>query len=156
MLLELGPLPPDDVRSWVRFARRVICEVRLDPGDLDGVVTTDALDAWSGLLDSWDVHAVGVLDLDDDSPFRWSDEAVDPELAAFMLHAMDRIVRSDDVQERLTKSESRANTPFTMLVVKSFAEGLCAVGSCESHLVGQIISSLQDRLELPADVLSTT
>ncbi len=73
-----------------------------------------------------------------------------------MLHAMDRIVRSDDVQGRLTKIESRANTPFTMLVVKSFADGLCAVGTCQNHLVAQIISSLQDRLDVPADVVSST
>lgn len=156
MLLELGPLPPDDVRSWVRFARRVICEVRLDPGDLDGVVPTDALDAWSTLLDSWDSAATEAADDPAGGPFRWSDDAADPELAAYLLHTVDRIVHSDDVQGRLTKSESRANTPFTMLVVKAFADGLCAVGTCENHLVSQIISSLQDRLDVPADVVSST
>ena len=34
MLLELGPVEPADVQQWVRFARRMVCELRLDPADL--------------------------------------------------------------------------------------------------------------------------
>lgn len=149
MLLALGPLPPADVRNWVRFARRVVCELRLDPGDLAGVVDADSLDGWSDLLDSWDAAAVASEDT-----FRWTDDSIDAEVCAYLLYAMDRVVSSNDVQSRLTPGEAREHAPFTMLVVKSFADGLCSVGTCQSHLVAQVMASLDERMSISVDILA--
>ncbi len=142
MLLELGPHPPDHVHSWVRFARRVISELRLDPGELEGVITADALNAWSRLLDTWDGEAT-----DADDCFRWSDADVDDEQACYLLYSLHKCMLSRELTSRLTVDDLRTHSPFTMSVVKSFADGLRAVGNCQTHLVDQVLATLGSRVE---------
>lgn len=141
MLMELGPIPAQDVTQWARFARRMLCEFSADPGDLEGVVTTDLLDAWQTLIDTWDSQAVDSTD-----PFRWTSE-MDVELSEFLLHGVDRVLHSDLLRERSTREEKVRHAPFTFHVVQAFVDGLAAEGRCHEHYVDQVRASVGAHLD---------
>lgn len=140
MVLELGPLPARDVRDWSRLARRMICELRVDPGDLAGIATEDSLNTWAGLVDQWDTRASEAEA--DDIAFRWSGDHVDTELAEYLLHTLVITMKADVIHNQLSANDVTLHQPFTMLLVQAFVDGLSAEGSCQLHLVDQVRDSL--------------
>lgn len=141
MLLELGPVDAGHVQQWARFARRLLCELRVDPADLSGVATTDFLDQCSRCVDRWE-HEAALGDTD----FRWS-ETIEPELAEYLLHGIDRCLHSPQLVERVTSAERRTHVPFTMHVVQALVDGLSAEGRCSEHLCDQVRASLGSALD---------
>lgn len=128
-----------DVRSWTRFARRVVTEIRTDPGQLGGIVSDDLLDQWSALIDRWFDRSDG------DTDFRWS-ETLDCEMAEFLLHGLERCFHSTAVQARVTQAESAAQRSFTMHVIQAFVVGLEGEGETHCHYADQVRASLGDSL----------
>lgn len=141
MLIELGPLAAENVQHWARFARRVICEFRVDPDDLAGIVSSDLLDQWQSLIDRWDFAAGNGA-----SEFRWSDD-IDPEMAEFLLHGLDRCLNSHAVIEVSTAKERCRHASFTFHVVQSFVDGLTGEGRCQQHYVDQVRVSMGQQLD---------
>ncbi len=141
MLLELGPVAAGDVQQWARFVRRMICELRVDPADLDGVATKDFLDQCTDMVDTWERDAaLG------ETEFRWS-ASMESETAMYLLHGLDRCLHSSGLADRATAEERTAVHPFMMHVVQSFVDGLTAEGSCETHLCDQVRGSLGASLD---------
>ncbi len=141
MLLELGPVAAGEVQQWARFVRRMICELRVDPADLDGVATSDFLDQCTQIIDVWERDAaLGEPD------FRWS-QNIECETAEYLLHGLDRCLRSSGLAERATQEELAAHHPFMMHVVQSLVDGLSAEGSCQEHLCDQVRASLGASLD---------
>jgi hypothetical protein len=140
MLVELGPVAATEVKGWAKFARRLIVELRVDPGDLDGIATDDLLGQWSGLIEEWAASATGV------DTFRWS-RTLDPELGEFLLHGLDRCFHSPDVQARVTSEESIAHRSFTVHVFQAFVDGLDSEGVAHEHYADQIRASLGRSLD---------
>ncbi|MEZ5228311.1 MAG: hypothetical protein R2710_17055 [Acidimicrobiales bacterium] len=141
MLLELGPLAADDVQHWIRFARRMMCEFRVDPCDLEGVATRDFLEQWQSLIDAWERHATTT-----GPTFRWSSH-LDIELAEYLLHGLERCVRSDAIQALTTTKEQVTHAAFTFHVMQAFVDGLSGQGGCHEHLIDQIRASVGARLD---------
>jgi hypothetical protein len=141
MLLELGPVATSDVQQWARFARRTVCELRVDPADLTGIATPDFLDQCSQFIDRLerDAERAG-------RQFRWS-ETVDAELAEYLLHGVDRCLRSPRVSQLTTAVELVAHKPFMMHIVQSLVDGLSAEGRCSQHLCDQVRASLGQALD---------
>lgn len=163
MRLELGPVPAGDVATWCRLARRLSCELRVHPGELEGIATQDLLDGWSQLIEAWDAAANSCLakqdggsakqnsteDPSQDTPpcnFRWS-ENVDTELAEYLLHGLDRIIQSSAIKDQLTKSEIHAHGSFTLAIVQAFVDGLSGEGRCHQHFVDQVRADFGARLD---------
>lgn len=141
MQLELGPIATGDVRDWVRFARRLICQMRVDPADLAGIASPDLLSAWSDMVDRLDEHA----DLSQDM-FRWS-EHVDVELAEYLLHGLHRCVHSESLRSHITAAEQAKHAAFTLHLIQSFIDGLTAEGLCHLQLVDQVRTTLGQLLD---------
>lgn len=141
MLLELGPLAADDVNHWARFARRMICEFRVDPCDLSAVATPDFLGEWRLLIDAWDEHA-----RQSDHTFRWSSH-IDVELAEYLVYGLERCVRSDRVRALATAEERAEHSAFTFHVLQGFVDGLSQQGDGHDQLVDQIRASIGERLD---------
>lgn len=141
MQLELGPLPIEDVRDWTRFARRLICEIRVDPADLAGLASPDFLMAWSTMVDALERHAAEPMDM-----FRWS-ATIDVELAEYLLHGLHRCVHSESLRTLITPAEQTRHAPFTLHLIQSFIDGLTAEGMCHLQMVDQVRTTLGQLLD---------
>ncbi len=141
MLVELGPVAAADVQSWTRFARRVITELRVDPGDLEGVATEDVLGQWSRLIDQWSTLSTAGPEM-----FRWS-ENLDCEVAEFLLHGLERCFHSPCVQNRITDTEADVHKPFTVHVIHAFVDALVSEGVGHEQYADQIRASLGASLD---------
>jgi len=146
MLLELGPVPAEDVQQWARFVRRMIVELRVDPADLDGVATSDFLDACTQLIDGWARDASSNDGAAEPAEFRWS-QTIESEKAEYLLHGLDRCLRSAGLAERATPEELAAHHPFMMHVVQALVDGLTVEGSCHEQLCDQVRASLGASLD---------
>ncbi len=141
MVLELGPCPAEDVVRWSKFARRIVIELRSNP-DFDEV-PPDVVDLWARTLDEWTSEAASLPD--QDSPFRWTSE-LEPEVAEFLLHGLDRCLHSPTVMSWVTPDEAREQRMFTMQVVRAFVDCLAAEGHGCQQYADQILTSLSELL----------
>lgn len=142
MVLDLGPCPAEDALSWSKFARRIVVELRSAPG-FDRAASGDLLDLWSRTIDQWSNHANGCAKAD--RPFRWAAE-VEPEMAEFLLDGLDRSLHSTAVRELCTDAEVERQRPFTVLVVRSFIDGLATEGDGCRQYADQVTTSLRGLL----------
>ncbi len=136
MLLQVGPIPTDDINQWTRIARRILCELKVHPGDLDGVITDDLLDGWSDLIDTWSTAAAECAP----DQFCWFND-IDNEQAEYLLHGLDIGVHSTVLREQLTDDEVARHRSITLTIVQAFIDGLSAEGRCQEHLVDQVRAS---------------
>lgn len=141
MRLELGPVAAGDMQQWARFARRMICELRVDPGELAGVATEDFLDQCLVFVDRAD-HDASTGDAD----FRESYE-LDDETAEYLLHGFDRCLTSAELSERATADEIARHRHITVHVARALVNGLAGESSCSAHLCDQVRTSLGSLLE---------
>ncbi len=139
VLLDLGPFPAEDALHWSTFARRIVAELRSSP-DVDRAQNADLLDHWSATIDQWSDQASRCMAAD--LPFRWAAE-VEPELAEFLLDGLDRSLHSPAVRELCTDSEVERQRPFTVLVVRSFIDGLASEGAGCRQYADQVTTSLR-------------
>lgn len=119
----------------------MLCELRVDPQDLEGVATTDFLDQCSLLIDAWECDAA--LDASD---FRWS-ASIECESAEYLLHGIDRCLQSETLTNRATVEELSSHEPFMMHVVQSLVDGLSTEGRCSEHLCDQVRASFGAALD---------
>ena len=138
MLLDLGPCPAQDALRWSTFARRLVAEIGTT-ADLDRAGATDLLGAWSTLIDDWFDRATACEDADE--PFRWASD-VEPEMAEFLLDGLDRSLHSPVVRDLCTDDEIERQRPFTVLVVRSFIDGLAAESDGCRQYADQVSTSL--------------
>ncbi len=135
MLLELGPWPAEDVRSWSKFARRILIELRSQEEQL---VSPDVVDLWSRIIDEWST--------DPADPFRWSAE-LEPEVVEFLLNGLERCLHSETVMSWVTAEEAAAQRTFTTIVVQAFCDGLLVEGHGCRHFADEILSSLSNLMQ---------
>ena len=139
MRLELGPVAAGDMQQWARFARRMICDLRVDPGELRGVATDDFLDQCLGIVDRVERDA-GTSERD----FRQSYD-LDDETAEYVLHGFDRCLHS---AELATVTEIARHRHVTFHVARALVDGLSGESSCSAHLCDQVRTSLGPLLEV--------
>jgi hypothetical protein len=140
MLVELGPVAAADVRSWTRFARRVLVELGFERDDLPSTDVDDLLSQWSLLIDEWAARSAS------GDTFRWS-RSLDAEVAEFLLHGLERAFTSRRLQARITAEESRAQRPFTLHVIQAFVDGLASDDVTHQHYADQIRASFGSSID---------
>jgi hypothetical protein len=136
MVLELGPCPAEDVVRWSKFARRIVVELRSTEG-IEGFAP-DVIDLWARTLDDWSSQAKDFSDAD--SLFRLTEE-LEPEVAEYLLHGLDRCLHSPAVMSWITPEEAKEQRAFTMHVVRAFVDCLSAEGYGCQQYADQILSS---------------
>jgi hypothetical protein len=142
MLLELGPLPADDLGRWSRFARRVVVELRSNPDDLQGIATDDFLTHWSSLLDAL-TSACATASCGD---VRWSCP-IDDELAEFLVHGLERCFYSEGVTALMAPEDLPGQRQITLHIIQAFVNGLAAQGNGYDHYADQVRASFGGYLE---------
>ncbi len=145
MLLELGPWPAEDVRSWSKFARRILVELRSREEEL---VSPDVVDLWSRIIDQWSGGGTEgpTGGGSGDAPFRWSAD-LEPEVVEFLLNGLERCLRSETVMSWVRPDEAEAQRTFTTIVVQAFCDGLAAEGHGCRHYADEIMSSLSNLMQ---------
>jgi len=136
MLVELGPMPPDMVLSWTKCARRVSLE--LTSGNnlvLSGDDKGDWFKYWSELLDSWSAVA------QTSTVFAWTKD-MDAEVAEFVVHGMERLLRCPTLNQFVTGEEANVQAPFTVHVLRSFLTALSHEGPAFKHYADGVQSLL--------------
>lgn len=141
MILELGPVPADDLKRWSRFARRVVVELRTRPDVLPDM-GDDLLDQWGRLADDWCRAATEAGGGD----VRWS-APMDDEQAEYLLHGLERCFYSPGVTAMMAPDEVRAQRQFTLRIVQAFVDGLAAQGEAQGHYVDQLRASFAGHLD---------
>lgn len=136
MLLELGPLDAAAMQRWSRVARRLLLELRVDPGDLDGVIDLDFLDTWARLIDQWEATAR------EPSPsFHWAGQ-LECEMAEYLIHGLERILASDRLRELTTIDEVSDTQPITMHLIDRFCDCMCE----ENAGAAEFTATVRERL----------
>jgi hypothetical protein len=143
MVVEIGPCPAAEADGWTKFARRMIIELKSDPG-LVSQVSPDLIDLWSEYIDRWAAQAAAADAADE--PFRWS-ESMEPEVGEFLLHGLDRYLHSPFIKQAATEAETEAHMAFTMKLVRAFVEGLSTEGKSFGQYVDQILISFGAELD---------
>lgn len=142
MVLELGPLPATDVLHWSKFARRIVVELRSAP-EGDELLSPDVIELWSRTLTDWTGTAQRAVS--DELPFRWSSD-LEPEVAEFLLHGLDKCLHSPVVMGWVTTDEKEQQRTVTMAVVRAFVDGLTVESHSCQHYADQILTSLSTLL----------
>lgn len=142
MVLDLGPCPAEDALSWSKFARRIVVEVRSSP-DVGETVPSGLLESWSTTIEQWSDAAARCHEAN--RPFRWVSE-VEPEMAEFLLDGLDRCLHSPSVRDLCTEEEVARQRPFTVMVIRSFVDGLASEGEGCQQYADQITTSLRGLL----------
>ena len=134
MLLELGPVPADNVRRWTRLVRRLLVELRANPEELEGIATEDFLTASSHMIDQWFHQTVEKPEADPtESVFRWS-QTIEDDAAEYLLHGLERCVCSTTLARLMTEEEIAEHGAFTLHLVESLVDGLIGQGRhCEHY-----------------------
>ncbi len=143
MELEVGPVPAAEADSWIKFARRILIELKSTPS-VDDLPAADAVDLWSQTIDAWSNIArqatVGA------KPFRVS-STYEPEFAEYLLHGLEQCLLSRTVAEWVRPEEAKQQLPFTLMVVRAFVEGLASEGHSAQHYVDQIMAAFGQDLD---------
>ncbi len=71
MQVRVGPLDAAEMDGWLRFARRVLCDLRTEPGDMDSRYAASLLMEWCALIDSW--NNVLLSHSSDSNHFVWEE-----------------------------------------------------------------------------------
>lgn len=137
MELELGPFPADAVKGWSRLHRRLAVELRSARETETTEVGEDLLASWSSFVETLDSHCRAC-----DGEFRWT-HPLDEDEAEFLLHGLDRCLRSPVTRKAVTAEELSTHAGFTLHVVESLTTALVAEGRGCEHFLDEARSLLQ-------------
>lgn len=124
------------MQQWSRLARRLLLELRVDPGDLDGVIDLDFIDTWARLIDQWESAARGTA-----APFHWSGQ-LECEMAEYLIHGLERILTSDRLRELTTVDDLTSTRPITLHLIDRFCACLCE----ENAGAAEFTATVRERL----------
>lgn len=122
------------------FARRIVAELRSAPGPDQPAASDDLLELWTRTIEQWNEQARWCRR--QDRPFRWVSE-LDPEMAEFLLAGLDRSLHSERVRDLCTDEEIARQRPFTVLVIRSFVDGLTSESEGCRQYADQVSTSLR-------------
>lgn len=143
MELEVGPVSAAEADSWIKFARRILVELKTAP-PVDDLPASGVVELWSQTIDTWSDIArqatAGAV------PFRVSC-SYEPEFGEYLLHGLEQCLLSRTVAEWVRPEEAKQQLPFTLMVVRAFVEGLASEGHSAQHYVDQIMAAFGQDLE---------
>ena len=140
MLVHLGPVESTQMDGWLRFARRLSCELRTEPGDMGSDFSHDTLTEWNLLIDQWTM-TLEATGLHDTSQFVWRGE-LDPDKAEYLLHSWQRATRSATVAAWITPDDSAAHGLVTYHIMKRVIDALESEGVAHVEYVEQLRSEI--------------
>jgi hypothetical protein len=124
--------------GWLRFTRRVMCDLRTEPGDMAVGGAKTLIASWNHLLDEW--HA-DLSDLPPGQDFVW-EGMLEPDQAEYLLHALQRSLRSTKVSSRVNRGDMQLHGWMTLHIMERFIDSLETEGRAHAEYVEQLRSSM--------------
>lgn len=139
MLVHLGPVESEQMEGWLRFARRVLCDLRTEPGDMGSSFSQNLLAEWNRLIDQWSLTLSSTRQRDDE--FVWRDE-LEPDKAEYLLHSLQRALHSATVAAWVTPEDMTNHGLVTFHIMQRFIDSLESEGEAHVEYVEQLRSEV--------------
>ncbi len=144
----MGPVKANDMAAWLRFSRRITCDLRTDPGDMASDAAMGQVREWNRLLDEWSEALIPVQSGDQrhaagDASFNW-DGDFDPDRAEYLIHSMQKTIHSATVNKLVTPNDLREHGWLTLHVMQRFIESLATEGAAHEEYVDQLRQIVKD------------
>lgn len=148
MKVRLGPVKATDMAAWLRFSRRITCDLRTDPGDMASDAALGQVREWNRLLDEWSEELQPATSdafrvTTGDANFNW-DGDFDPERAEYLMHSMQKTIHSATVNKLVTPDDLRKHGWLTLHVMQRFIESLATEGAAQEEYVDQLRQIVKD------------
>ena len=145
MKVRLGPVKSADMAAWLRFSRRITCDLRTDPGDMASDAALSQVREWNRLLDEWseELDPGRSGDTLGDASFNW-DGDFDPDRAEYLMHSMQKTIHSATVNKLVTSDDLRKHGWLTLHVMQRFIESLVTEGAAHEEYVDQLRQIVKD------------
>ena len=147
MKVRLGPVKSTDMAAWLRFSRRITCDLRTDPGDMASDAALGQVREWNRLLDEWSEELEpgrsGDRSFSGDATFNW-DGDFDPDRAEYLMHSMQKTIHSATVNKLVTPDDLREHGWLTLHVMQRFIESLATEGAAHEEYVGHLRQIVKD------------
>lgn len=134
--VHLGPLGAQQMEGWLRFSRRVLCDLRTAPGDMNSRFASSLLAEWCDLTDRWQAALSS-----DGSDFAWSDD-LEPDKAEYLLHSLQQTLHSATVAAWVTADDLAAHGTVTYHIMRRFIDALESEGVAHVEYVEQLRSEV--------------
>lgn len=136
MLVELGPTDIDAATGWMRFARRVLCELRMTPERFGGVATETFMEHWSDLIDQWSIAAKG-------DTFRWTGD-IDDDIVAYLVAGWLRLAQLPVYYTDFGLDRCDPRFRFGSHVIRSMVAGLEQCDEAHAHCAHALASTMAE------------
>ncbi len=140
MLVHVGPVESKQMEGWLRFARRVVCDLRTAPGDMDSRVSPNLLTEWNKLIDQWSAK-LSTNDKSDKTEFMWHGE-LDPDKVEYLLHSLQRTLHSATMAAWVTPDDLKSHGLVTFHIMQRFIDSLESEGNAHVEYVEQLRSEV--------------
>lgn len=124
--------------GWLRFTRRVMCDLRTEPGDMAVSGARTLISSWNKLLDEWHTD---LSELPPGQDFVW-EGILEPDHAEYLLHTLQRSLRSTKVSTRVNPDDMQRNGWMTLHIMERFIDSLESEGRAHAEYVEQLRSSM--------------
>lgn len=138
VLVQLGPVNPSDVDGWLRFTRRVMCDLRTQPAGMATENSRSLITEWNHLIDEWDA---ALADTEPGEDFVWRG-TIDPDRAEYLLFALQRALTSPAVAASVGPDDRRDHGWFTLHVMQRFIDSLEDEGRAHAEYVEQLRATM--------------
>lgn len=140
MLVHLGPVESKQMDGWLRFARRVLCDLRTEPGDMGGSFTENLFTEWNRLIDQWSL-TLSTARRRGEAEFSWRGE-LEPDKAEYLLHSLQRGLHSSTVAAWVTPDDMTNHGMVTLHIMQRFIDALESEGEAHVEYVEQLRSEV--------------
>ncbi len=140
MLVHLGPVDSKQMEGWLRFARRLLCDLRTEPGDMSSRLSKSLLTEWNKLIDQWSV-SLSIDKQNSSRDFMWRGE-LESDKAEYLLHSLQRTLHSATVAAWVTPDDLAKHGLVTFHIMQCFINSLESEGVAQFEYVEQLRSEV--------------
>jgi hypothetical protein len=140
MVVHVGPVESKQMEGWLRFARRVLCDLRTEPGDMESRFSQNLLTEWNKLIDQWSA-TLSTIHKDGEPEFMWRGE-LEPDKVEYLLHSLQRTLHSATVAAWVTPEDLEKHGLVTYHIMQRLTDSLESEGTAHVEYVEQLRSEV--------------
>ncbi len=133
--------------GWLAFSRRVMCDLRTEPGDMASDSNFGVVLEWNRLMDEWAAAIAAAAPSNSllpsgESDVTWEGE-FDPDRAEYLMHSLQKTMHSATVDALVTEEDIQHHGWLTMHIMSRFIDSLENEGRAHAEYVDQLRQSIR-------------